>query len=438
MNRRLLLFGLFLVLIVELMRPFSMKIMPGVSYKNLVLYLLVVYLGLRAATSPQGVRFRDLDVHSVFLAYLIYIFLTWAVAGALDPTYNSWSGFVAMKGQWVDYYLLFLIFRYGVQSLEDTIWLLKACTLTLLVITVPIFMDYVNLPDLGFFPTHKGRVEGLMQEANQYGGFLVFFMPTAFAMLAIYRPRPAWFWRLTLILCLFLLLATGSRGAWVSALGAAVLGTLYLRRYVNARAIFRVGGQGLLALTILGALGVVIFDLWFILERLFSFERGFDNASSGRIEIWSTALRVMREWPWSFVVGYGWNSFGESGLWISAHSEYLNALYEIGAIGLVLLVGVLAVVMSRSRAALRTMPREFGRLQIAYIYGTMALLIDIVFVEVPAVWSLFWIFTGLMMTVQAHCRDAAAGEAQPAPEGEPPAPDSPSLPRVSAYRGVGR
>ena len=433
MNRRLLLFGLFLILVLELLRPFSLRLMPGVSYKNLALYLLLIFLGLRAATSPQGMRFRDLDVHAVFLAFLLYVFISWAVLAALDPTYNSWRGFVAMKGQWLDYYLLLLIYRYGIDSLEDALWLLKACTLTLLLITVPIFMDYVNLPNLAFFGTHKGRAEGLMGEANIYGAFLVFFLPIAFAVLVNRRPRPGWFWKLTLVLCVFMLLATGSRGAYVAAIVGPIAATWYLRRYVNARAIFRIGGQSLLALAILGALAVVIFDLWFIVERLFAID---PQSSAGRIDIWSAALRVMLEWPMSFVVGYGWNAFGESGLWKSAHSEYINALYELGVIGLLLLVVLFAVVIGRSRAALRSMPPELGRLQIAHIYAMVAVMVDVVFVQVQSFWPLFWIYAGLMMCVQAHCNEAVAGKESAEPVAEPPAPDeSYRLPGASAFRG---
>ena len=164
-------------------------------------------------------------------------------------------------------------------------------------------------------------------------------------------------------------------------------------------------------------------------------EKGIDDASSGRIDIWSAALRVMLEWPLSFVVGYGWNTFGTSGIWKAAHSEYINALYELGAIGLVFVLALFAVIIGRARAALRFMPFELARLQIAYIYAVVGVLVAVVFVEVPAVWSLFWIYAGLMMSVQAHCKDTAAGTVPAdAVAGPPPSDESYPLRSASAYR----
>ncbi len=414
MIRRLLLFGLFLILVLEIMHLFRLAVMPGLSYKNLALYLLLILLGVRTALSEARFRFRDLDIHAAFLGVIIYVFLTWAIASAFDPTYDSWRGFVKMKGQWVDYYLLFLIFRYGVDTVEDSVWLLRACTLTLLLLQLVVFIDYLNIPDLGLFYTHGLRAEGFVGEVNQYGAFLVFFLPVAAALLMDLRPRPVLFWWPMIGVSIFMLIVTVSRGSYVAAVGSMFASAWFLRRYVNARAIIRIGGAVILCVALLVVLAVFALDLWIIVERVMRIEgEDLEMASSGRLEIWAAAFRVMLEWPYSFLVGNGWFTWDESGIWKSAHSEYVHALFELGSIGLMLILVLFAVLLFRTRRAIAQLPLEQRRLQVAYTFGIMAVFLAVVFVQIAEVWPMIWVYTGLIVKLQD---ESAASNAVPAVE----------------------
>jgi hypothetical protein len=413
--RRLLLFGLFLILVLEVMHLFPLAILPGLSYKNLAVYLLLIMLGVRAALSEKRLRLRDPDIHAAFLGLIIYVFLTWSIASAFDPTYDSWRGFIAMKGQWIDYYLLFLIYCYGVDTAEDSLWLLRACTLTLLLVQLVVFVDYHNVPDLGLFYTHGLRAEGFVGEVNQYGAFLVFFVPVAVALLMDLRPRPQWFWWLMIGVSIFMLIVTVSRGSYVAAIGSMFASAWFLRRYVNARAIFRIGGAVLLSTVVLVIVAVFVLDLWFIVERvLWSSEEDIRTASSGRLEIWTAAFQVMMEWPYSFLVGNGWFRWNESGIWKSAHSEYVHALFELGSIGLMLILVLFAVLLFRTRRAIGELTVEQRRLQIAYTFGIMAVFLAVAFVQIAEVWPIIWVYTGLIVKLQ---HESAASS--PVPEESP-------------------
>jgi hypothetical protein len=260
-------------------------------------------------------------------------------------------------------------------------------------------------------------VEGFVGEPNQFGAFLVFFLPIAASIIVQYRPRPPTFWWLTLFLTLFLLIVAGSRGAYVAAVGGTFIAAWYLKRFVNIKALIKVGGSSLLLITIMTVTAVWVIEVDFIRDRVLSIFGVFDSttpkdATAGRFGIWLASMRTMLEWPLSFVVGYGWNSYGDSGIWKAAHSEYVNTLYELGAVGLMMFITLFAVILSRTRRAIRKMPAEMRRLQISFVFALTAVLVDVLFVEITAVWPLVWIYVGLFIKLQARHAELPDGWAE--------------------------
>ena len=185
----------------------------------------------------------------------------------------------------------------------------------------------------------------------------------------------------------------------------------FLRRYVNARAIFRIGGAAILSVALLVVVAVFALDLSIIIDRVMRFEeQDLVTASAGRLEIWAAAIRVMLEWPLSFLVGNGWFTWDESGIWKSAHSEYVHALFELGSIGLMLILSLFAVLLVRTRTAIGQLPPEQRRLQVAYTFGIMAVFLAVVFVQISAVWPMIWVYTGLIVKLQNESTAVTAGE----------------------------
>jgi O-antigen ligase len=251
-------------------------------------------------------------------------------------------------------------------------------------------------------------VEGPIGAANQYGALLVFLLPIMISL----TPRPGErlriFWLVMVLASIILLVATGSRGAYVALVAGAALATVYLREYLNPRLILR--GMALGSLCALVAVGFVMFtsDAVFYEVTRKSAAEGLEEVSSGRTDIWVAAYRVMLEWPLSYLVGYGWNSYESSGIWKAAHSVYVDTWYELGIVGLLLLLWLHLRIVIRTRSAIANAPAPEARVMTGYLYGFMGLLIAMVFVEIPIPATFVWMITGAVAGLQSFSLDTSA------------------------------
>ena len=215
--RRWLLFSLFLVLLVYMVNP-RLVLIQGLNIKDLILYTLV---GLTAVTlfRSGGGRWRqDGKLHLVFITFIAYLALRSAAAffASVDlegMDANGESRMLRMgavlKAQWIDGFLILLLYRFGVETREDVLWLMWACSLTLLSLCFLVVLAHVLLllfPPVSLGPSSSPR----FWSSNGRGAWLVFFLPFTVAMLEIRKPGPT------------------VRVAWV-ALGAAATLTACMR-----------------------------------------------------------------------------------------------------------------------------------------------------------------------------------------------------------------
>ena len=344
-------------------------------------------------------------MHVPFLVLILYAITTWAMASIFDPTYNSLKGAVTLKNQLVDYYLFWFAFCYGVERKEDFLWLIRAIVVIMMVISLLTLLDFLNIPDLGIVGTYKGRLEGPFGAANQYGALQAFLLPLSIAM------APAgggflrrWSWRIGIFIIAALLIATGSRGAYLATVVGGGLGVFYLRRFLDMRTVARTAGAIFISAIVLLTI-FAIFNYEFLAERFGKTTSGdIYSASSGRIEIWTAALLVMIEWPMSFLFGYGWNAYAASGIWKAAHNEYLDKLFEMGVIGLTLFFIVLAAVPMAVRDVLDKVSETERRILLGFIFGMLMISIDVFFVALPDTWPVIWIVAGLATGLTASYR----------------------------------
>ena len=400
--RKSLLVALFLVLLTDMTPGLRVGIMPGLSGKNLLLYIVVFTILVRVATDSKGIRFSDLDVHAPFILMIVYAMFTIVIASMLSPAFDMRLGIVSLKNQVADLFLFMFVFRYGLEHRQDFLSILRFVIVTMLIMSIVTLIDFLNIPDLGLIGTHKGRIEGPFGEANQYGALLVFLLPISIA--AVSPELRSWkkgLWWFGILVMGVLLVATGSRGALVALVSGSAIGAFILRRYVDIRQVARIAAAFLGVFLVV----IVIFTIFnpeFLLER---FEKTTSAniyvASSGRLEIWTAAILVMLEWPWSFLVGNGWNSYAASGIWKSAHSEYVDRLYELGVIGLSLFIALLYQITTRARRRLATADPELRRIIIGYVFSMSTVVVSIFFVELPDPWTIIWVITGLVMGLQA-------------------------------------
>ncbi len=406
--RKWIVFSMFAVLFADTTLGLKLGLGMGLSVKNLYLYALCMLLLIDAAMKPGDLRLTDMDVQAPFLILVGYALLTWVIKSTFDPVYPPMRSLVTMKNQLVDLYLFFLLFRFGPRTREEFMWLLRGVVGVLAASSILTLVDFLDMPNLGIVGTFKGRVEGPIGAANQYGALLVFLLPIMISLLPGRGQRGRFFWLTTIVASFILLVATGSRGAYVALIAGAVAGTVYLRAYVSPRLIMR----GLLV-GLVGVVVAVVIVMYTSDEVIYQFTTktqrvDASEVSSGRLDIWTAAFRVMLEWPLSYVVGYGWNSYEASGIWKAAHSVYFDAWYELGIIGLLTLLWLYFRVVSRTRAHIEGAGPEEARVMIGYLYGFLGLLVAMVFVQIPEPATIVWMITGLVVGLQSFSRDPAA------------------------------
>jgi O-antigen ligase len=402
---------MFLVLFMDTTLGLRLGLGMGLSVKNLYLYALCMLLLIDVAMKPGDLRLTDLDVQAPFLVLLAYAALTWFVKSTFDPVYPPMRSLVAMKNQLVDLYLFFILFRFGPRTEADFMWLLRAIVGVLAASSILTLVDFLDMPNLGIIGTHDGRVEGPIGAANQYGALLVFLLPVMISLFPRPGQRGRTFWLTTVLASFILLVATGSRGAYVASIAGAVIGTLYLRKYVSPRMVLRGLVLGLVAAVV--AVAFIMYTSDEVIYQVTTKTTQVDpsRVSSGRLDIWTAAFRVMLEWPLSYVVGYGWNSYESSGIWKAAHSVYFDAWYELGAIGLLTLLWLYGRVISRTRARIEGAAPEAARVMIGYLYGFFGLLVAMVFVQIPEPATIVWMITGLVVGLQSFSTDTAEAPA---------------------------
>lgn len=414
MMRYILLF-LFIIMLASRTLGLDLSLAPGLSVKNAILYMTGVLLFIESAVA----RNRQIELLPILIPFgllVLYATLTWlAIILVLNyPHYDPFEALIALKGKLVDHFLILLIFFYGVVTFKDAFWLLKALIWVIIAGNVLTVVDALNIPDLGIITHRKdGRVEGLLGAANEFGAFLTFFLP---ATVALYwaelgmRRRLAMFGVLATILALIL---SVSRGAFVGTLVGGAAATFYLRHYISSRIIARSASAILIFLIIaVAALTATNFEDLINTRLSAGLDTGDqDTISSGRTSIWLGALREMLRFPWTFLTGFGWDAYYQSGEYrLATHSTYIDYLYNIGSIGLILFIITVHNSVAIARRAIAGATIEVRPHLLGFVFGMAGLVIAMVFnnLELPALYA--WAFAGVALRLAIISMATEAGD----------------------------
>lgn len=399
---RLLLLGAFVGLMADTMFGWALMLVPGVSLKNALLYLILLTIGIEATFKAREFVLDFPQIHLFFGLFLVVSFLSWAANTfvGMYVEYSPITGLMAWKGLVLDHYMFFLLFYLGIRSRGEVLWIQKWMLFFIVLGNIATVMDAYNVPDLGFIETrHDGRVEGPMGQANSYGLFLAIFLPIIVAR--AWSERGAWRWIFSIgsVVTLWGLVLTVSRGSYVALIGGSLFAAFFLRDRLNARHVMRVLAVGALAVS--GAILVLGQQyITLITERtVVAAETGdMFELTSGRTWIWSTALNIMMSEPWSFLTGYGWNTTLQT-LGIAMHNFYLWRFFELGVFGLLALVGLFYAILYWSKQAVLSsraneelMPHLIG-----FIFGFSALLVGLFPGDFFSPWYFLWAYAGLAM-----------------------------------------
>lgn len=418
-GRNYLLLSLVVVLLADQIFGFGLSLMPGLSFKNLYLYIIILYLVSSGVVEGRFLRTALPSLYLVFILLCIYGLASWAVANVVRTNYQTFEHLISLKNQLVDPVLFFSVLFFGCRNTEDAAWLAKRIALVFAIMSLVVLVDFLNLPNLGLIPDREdGRLEGAVDGSNGFATLLTFFV-LAMTPMTLSRGRS-----LLIVVGslagLALILLTGSRGALAGLVVGAIGTTFALRRHLGIGNIAKLGGVALGALTIIVVVTVLLYPDMFSdrLERT-----GGDTlaaASSGRTAFWTQGLLRMWANPHSLLIGFGWDTFAYSRIYPDPHSHYLYIFYSMGAVGFGLYLWVLSSVFRLAISALPSASAEQRRLLIAFLFGFSTLLVSMMFATLYTVWPFVWAYIGLMTKLAWLAKNSdqyASGEKPLAPAG---------------------
>lgn len=371
---------------------------PGVKIKNLLLYLLVLGLLLRMSMDrTYRIQFPSMPIlFGVLAGYAIVSYLA-AVFVIQYPRYDVLGNGFDLKNSVIDQMLFFLVFFYGIRTRKDGMAVLQALLAACVLAHVLAVLDALGIAHFGDIEIRSdGRVQGAIGESNQYGAFVVMSLPPMIALAFITRGTLRLFWMGAAALTAITLVMTVSRGAFVATFVAFTAGLLMFRRYAPPGRIVLWGLGGLAALVLVVAVAAALGFGELLYHRLVSGSGGdLGGTSSGRTEIWATALRVMAEQPLSFLTGFGWRAYQSMPFRYAPHNFYLNQWFNLGLVGLACSVLLLVLPARLAKRAIAGAVPHIRPVLMAFVVATIAFATATFFVDLYLPWLYFWSFAGI-------------------------------------------
>jgi hypothetical protein len=375
----------------------DLTIATGLSAKNLVIYMLATFLALRMVIARTSIVAAG-QMQAAFLIQIAYAIFTWLIAGLVIQYqgYDFIDSGIKLKGILVDYYIFFLVFLFGVQTVEDGVKVIKWMLFGALFANLATILDAGGLIDLGYVERVDGRTQGAFGESNQYAAYIILFLPGMVAAAVAARGFMRLFWLGGVLSCVAALMMTASRGGFVGLVIALAVGA-YLYRHLISYS--RVAGWafGFLALFVILASFSKYGGL--LTERVFGQTGAIDanEASSGRTEIWANLFMTMVGAPVTFITGFGWDVYWSFPFRFSPHNHYFALWFNLGLVGLCTGAYLLFSAIGRARRASFEVEPGLRRHLIAFVIGGTALCGAVFFVELIDPWIYFWMYTGVVM-----------------------------------------
>jgi O-antigen ligase len=383
------------------------------SAKNLLIYVLASFIALRMVIARTSVMAAG-QMQAAFLVQIAYAIFTWLIA-ALVIKYSGYdlvADGIKLKGGLIDYYIFFLVFLFGVRTVEDGMKVIKWILVGAVFANLATILDAAGIVNLGYQERIDGRTQGAIGESNQYAAYIILFIPGLIAAAVGSRGVMRMAWLGGALVSFIALAMTASRGGVVGLVLACVIGA-YLYRHLISYS--RVAGW------VLGTLAIFVLFMTFskygglLTERVFGETGNIDvtQASSGRSEIWTDLLGTMLASPITFVTGFGWDVYWSMPFHFSPHNHYLALWFNLGLIGLFTGSYLLFSAVSRARkASLVAAPPARGQL-VAFVIGGIAVCGAVFFVDLYDPWFFFWMYTGVVMRVAYCVQHAPATDAVP-------------------------
>ncbi len=405
---RILLSILILTLVVGHIFALDMGLGPGLSVKNAILYMGAVFIAFRIVLS------RDFKMEmgrfvGCYLGLIVYAMVTWMAVGLFInyKGYNMTASGIALKNVLIDPLIFFLTFLFGIRTTEDAFKILKLLALGCIALNIANLASAFHLIPLDYMGG-GGRMNGPLGEPNQYGDYIVIFLPLMCVTAVLSKGFVRWLWILGIMVSIGSLLTTASRAAFVALLLSAIWGAYLVRAYLSTGVVVK-WFMSALALSVV-LIAVVSVEFGDVLSERFigqSKSAGLGELSSGRTDFWGDVLDKLMSKPIAMITGFGWDAFASMGFFFSAHSYYLAQWFNLGIPGLILGITSFVILLREARRALPFAQGASRSYLMACVFSVLALLIAILFGELTTPMPYFWIYMGVCMRVAVNARISA-------------------------------
>lgn len=414
LGMRVFLSAVIALFVVQDVFALSLSLGPGLSAKNAALYMLAAVLAFKIAVQ-RNYSFDARALHLCFGLLIAYSILTYFLAAFIIeyPHYKVIESGIRLKTAWIDRAIFFLVFLYGLRRTANAHALLSVLLAAVALANTIAVLNALGVVQMGQMgELDNGRVQGMMGEPNQDAAFVALFLPALFGAMMTSHGIKRLLWLFGLLASLGAILATASRGGFVAVILSALWGAYVFRRRVPLRRIAAIAIGGLVAIVVAM---LVLLPMYgdTLYRRVVGDSSAGDIAesSSGRTQIWSTAIETMADTPITFFTGFGWHVYAAMPFRYAPHNYYLELWFNLGLLGLACGTLILVLVVREALAAVEKVDLRHRAAIMSFAIGATAVAIATFFVDLYTPWIWFWAYAGLAMRIAVNANRAAAEEA---------------------------
>jgi len=426
--------------------PFSKVLVGdfGGAFKalNLTNILMVLVLIGMAARLGQGRRLFERNALNVpILLYALWAMLSFVKGVLFFGVYLEPLEFFAEVKRWVTPLLIFYLGFNAFDKKEELKNVIKLVMVVVGLVGLMAAIDYMNVGSGTSF--ENSRIGGISDQPNQLAGFFVNYMFLYAGFFLVYFPMARmWLILLPMLVAFRGLMVTFSRGGYL-AFAAGGLAISFIRSkvlffFVILCAVGLLLNPRFLPGGIRYRMGMTIQSTSDVYEG--DLEEQLEGSSATRIEIWKTAMVMIRDKP---VFGFGYGTFPvvlagynpQLGAW-DAHNSYIIIAAEMGIPALILFLTILFVFFRESLWLYRYAEDKFFRATgLGLCAGIAALMVVNMFgsrMNSLEISGYFWMLAGIalkMKRIEERNKEASRSSAPSRPASRKPFRPEPSKPR---------
>jgi O-antigen ligase len=391
----------FLTLLVQFAFGITLSTVKGLSLKNISIYMLLLVMIV------DNIRCRipiiqSNKVNLPIIVFVVYCFLSLLVSHNNNPfLYRPlYEEIIAFKS-YMDPFLLTIIFYSIVHDVKTIKNLLFALMIIVFLFNLIYIMDawnFINAKGMGGFMGRFGRATGPFGNPNSFAVFLALFLPNSInAVQHVKRPFKKILHSVTIILSLYSLLLTGSRG------GCAAF-------FVGLVSLFILKPKRITHITISRTVGTCLIIV-FLLISMFYFlpsvsKEGLtynvvtraevdnlDEYTTGRLDNWQFGLQLFSSYP---IFGSGWGTYSVLNHGRNSHSAYIFYLSTTGIVGFLSFLLIFFRIY-QSVAYCRRQSTYYRSYYNSYLAGFFAFLTSMTINNILSVFYFFFIYSALVL-----------------------------------------